>query len=222
MPRQLDIGARRREWLGQARLYFIVEARPHGDDAEPLLRAALRGGVDLVQLREKTLDDRAIVRAGRAFRRLCDAYDALFIVNDRADLAIACGADGVHLGQGDAAITSVRTLVGEEALIGVSTHSPEQIAAAEGADYIGVGPIFATPTKPGHEPVGLGLVSHAARAAPAPFFAIGGIDPSNAADVVAAGAQRLAVVRAIRDAEDPAAAAGALRATIETGAAARL
>jgi thiamine-phosphate pyrophosphorylase len=204
-------GPLRRERLRTARLYFVCDARPHGEDPEPLLRAALGGGVDIVQLREKELDRRAVERAGATFRRLCDTYSALFIVNDDPDLARACGADGVHLGQEDRAVAEARTMLGPDALIGISTHSEEQIAAAEGGDYISVGPIWETPTKEGRPAVGLELVRHAAEHATLPFYAIGGIDPSNAAQVVEAGARRLAVVRAIRDADDPAGTAMALR-----------
>jgi thiamine-phosphate pyrophosphorylase len=208
--------ARRREWLRRARLYLVCEARPGGRDPEELLRPALQGGVDVVQLREKHADDAEIVRAGRVFRRLCDAYDALFIVNDRPELAIACAADGVHVGQTDAAPADVRALVGSELLIGLSTHSPQQVEAVADADYFCVGPVYATPTKPDYEPVGLELVRHAAAHAQEPFFAIGGIDASNFGEVVRAGAERVVVVRAIRDAHDPGAAARALREGIET------
>jgi thiamine-phosphate pyrophosphorylase len=204
-------GPLRRERLRTARLYFVCDARPNGEDPEPLLRAALAGGVDIVQLREKQLDRRAIERAGATFRRLCDTYSALFLVNDDPALAISCRADGVHLGQDDVAVAEARELVGNDRLIGLSTHSREQINTAAGADYISVGPVWETPTKEGRPAVGLDLVAYAARDAPLPFYAIGGIDPGNAAEVVAAGARRLAVVRAIRDAGDPAAAAAELR-----------
>jgi thiamine-phosphate pyrophosphorylase len=206
---------RRREWLRRARLYLVCDARPGGRDPEDLLRAALQAGVDIVQLREKEADDGEIVRAGRVFRRLCDAYDALFIVNDRPELAIACAADGVHVGQNDPAPAEVRRMVGSDALIGVSTHSPEQVDAASGVDYFCVGPVHATPTKPEYEPVGLDLVRYAAAHAAVPFFAIGGIDPTNIGEVVRAGAERVAVVRAIRDAPEPGAAARALRGGID-------
>jgi thiamine-phosphate pyrophosphorylase len=203
----------RRERLRTARLYLCCEARPNGADPEPLLRAALRGGVDIMQLREKSLPRREIERAGQTFRRLCDNHSALFIVNDDPDLARACDADGVHVGQEDMGAAETRAALGPNAIIGLSTHSEEQIAASGGqpVDYISVGPIWETPTKEGRPAVGLGMISHAATDAPHPFFAIGGIDASNVAEVVAAGAQRLCVVRAIRDAADPAAAAEELR-----------
>jgi thiamine-phosphate pyrophosphorylase len=206
---------RRREWLRDARLYLVCDARPGGRDPEELLRPVLRAGVDVVQLREKSGDEREIVRAGRVFRRLCDAYDALFVVNDRPELALACAADGVHVGQDDARPAEVRRMVGADLLIGLSTHSRAQVDAVADVDYFCVGPVYATPTKPDYEPVGLDLVRYAAAHARLPFFAIGGIDPGNVGDVARAGAQRVVVVRAIRDAEDPGAAARALRERIE-------
>jgi thiamine-phosphate pyrophosphorylase len=207
------MGPLRRERLRTARLYFVCEALPRGEEPEPMLEAALSGGVDIVQLREKELDEDGIVRSARTFRRLCDTYSALFIVNDDPYLARTCDADGVHLGQDDIAAAKAREVLGPEAIIGLSTHSEEQIDAAGAApvDYISVGPIWETPTKEGRPAVGLGLVEYAAANAAHPFFAIGGIDPANAAEVVAAGARRLGAVRAIRDAERPQAAAEAMR-----------
>jgi thiamine-phosphate pyrophosphorylase len=206
---------RRREWLRRARLYLVCEARPGGRDPEEVLRPALQSGVDVVQLREKAGDESEIVRAGRVFRRLCDAYDALFIVNDRPELAIACAADGVHVGQDDPPPAEVRRMMGGDALIGLSTHSRAQVDAAAGVDYFCVGPVYPTPTKPEYEPVGLELVRYASEQASVPFFAIGGIDPGNVGEVVQAGAERVVAVRAIRDAPDPGAAARALREGIE-------
>jgi thiamine-phosphate pyrophosphorylase len=206
-------GPLRRERLRTARLYFVCDALPGGEKPEALLRAALNGGVDIVQLREKERDRQTIERSARTFRRLCDTYSALFIVNDDPYLARYCDADGVHIGQDDMPAEEVRAILGPDAIVGLSTHSEEQIAAAGDApvDYVSVGPIWETPTKEGRPGVGLGLVSHAAANAPHPFFAIGGIDPSNAGRVVEAGARRLGAVRAIRDAPDPSAAAAALR-----------
>lgn len=206
-------GPLRRERLRTARLYFVCEAMPRGEDPEALLHAALTGGADVVQLREKSLRRREVERAALTFRRLCATHSALFIVNDDPDLARACKADGVHLGQDDMPVEEARAILGPDAIIGLSTHSKEQIAAAaeRPVDYVSVGPIWETPTKEGQPGVGLELVSHAAAHASLPFFAIGGIDPSNVAEVVGAGARRLAAVRAIRDAEDPAAAAERLR-----------
>jgi thiamine-phosphate pyrophosphorylase len=200
-----------RERLRRARLYLVVEAA-----AEPVLPAALRGGVDMVQLRESA-DDEQILRAAARFRSLCDEHGALFWLNDRADLALAAGADGVHLGQEDAPVDEVRDRVGEALLIGLSTHSPEQFDAAlrSDADELSVGPVWETPTKEGRPPTGLSYVRYAAEhGGERPWFAIGGIDPGNVAEVVAAGARRIVVVRAIRDADDPEAAAAALRSAL--------
>jgi len=123
-------GPLRRERLRTARLYFVCDAQPHGADPEPLLRAALNGGVDIVQLREKSLPPREVELAALTFRRLCDTYSALFIVNDDSELAAACGADGVHVGQDDAPAAEARAALGPDAIVGLSTHSPDQIAAA--------------------------------------------------------------------------------------------
>jgi thiamine-phosphate pyrophosphorylase len=206
-------GPLRRERLRTARLYFVCDARPHGADPEPLLRAALGGGVDVIQLREKQLGRAEIERAASTFRRMADNYSALFIVNDDPDLARIVNADGVHVGQDDASVDEARATLGRDAIIGQSTHSEEQIAAAgeRDIDYFAVGPVWETPTKPGRPAVGLELVTHAAEVAKKPFFAIGGIGPLNAGQVVAAGAERMCVVRAIRDAPHPEVAAEALR-----------
>jgi thiamine-phosphate pyrophosphorylase len=191
--------------LEDARLYFVTGIVP-----ERVLAAALEGGVDVVQLREKDASGDELLAAGRLFRRLTRAAGALFVVNDSPELALRCEADGVHVGQDDLPVPEVRALVGD-LIVGLSTHSVEQIRAAEGVDYIGVGPVYATPTKAGRAPVGLELVEEAARAAALPWFAIGGIDLENVDEVVAAGASRIAVVRALRDADDPRATAQALR-----------
>ena len=205
-------GPLRRERLRTARLYFVCEARPQ-TDLETLLRAALTGGADIVQLREKELGRAEIERAAGTFRRIADTFSALFILNDDPELARACDADGVHVGQDDVSAEQARELLGEDAIVGLSTHSEEQIAASaeRPVDYISVGPIWETPTKEGRPAVGLDLIRHAAAQAPHPFFAIGGIDTGNAEEVVEAGAERLCAVRAIRDAADPAATATELR-----------
>jgi thiamine-phosphate pyrophosphorylase len=211
-------GQRRRERLRRAHLYLVIEAEP----AERVVSAALEGGVDVVQLREKSAPDGSIVDTGRRLRKLCDEHDALLIVNDRPDLAVACGADGVHVGQDDEPLDSVRATVGHELIVGISTHSPQQIedALASTADYLGVGPVYGTPTKPGVEPVSLELVRYAAaHAAAKPWFAIGGIDQDNAPAVAQAGATRIAVVRAIRDAANPRDAAYEIRNTTSPEAA---
>ena len=205
------IGALRRERLRMARLYFVCDARPGGEDPEPLLRAALDGGVDIVQLREKDGDLRTIERSAQTFRRICDTYGVPFMINDDPELAVSVRADGVHIGQDDVPVEEARRIVGKDGLIGLSTHSVEQIAAASGVDHISVGPVWETPTKAGRPAVGLELVEHAATHTTIPFFAIGGIDPDNVGEVLAAGARRICVVRAIRDAADPAAVAARLR-----------
>ena len=188
--------------LAGSRLYLVLEARPHGSEPDALLDAALRGGVDVVQLRDKELRDDELVAAAAPFRRACDAHGALFVLNDRPDLVEACAADGVHVGQDDMPAAEARALVGPERLVGLSTHSRAEMEAADGVDYIGVGTIFVTPTK-ADDAVGLELVRIAAEAARVPWFAIGGIDLGNVELVAVAGARGVAVVRAIRDADGP-------------------
>jgi thiamine-phosphate pyrophosphorylase len=202
-----------RERLRRARLYLVVEAA-----AEPVLRPAIRGGVDMVQLRDKRADDEAVLRAAAGFRSVCAEHGVLFWLNDRPDLALEAGADGVHLGQEDEPVGEVRERVGRDLLIGLSTHSPEQFDAAvrSDADQLSVGPVWETPTKEGRPAAGLEYVRYAAEhGAERPWFAIGGIHGGNVGQVVAAGARRIVVVRAIRDADDPEAAAAALRAALE-------
>jgi thiamine-phosphate pyrophosphorylase len=206
----------RRHRLAHARLYLVCDAR-----SDAFLEQALRGGVDIVQLRIKDPEsDGELLAAARRYAELCSAHDALFILNDRPDLVAAAGADGVHVGQDDTPVAEARRIVGADRLIGLSTHSPAQIdaAAATDADYIGVGPVHATPTKPGRPAVGLELVDYAAGHARTPFFAIGGIDLTNVEAVRAAGGERVAVVRALTAAEDPEAAARGLRNEVRLGA----
>ena len=209
----------RSERLRAARLYFVCDARPGGRALADLLPAVLEAGVDVFQLRDRRLADEQLIELGLSARRWCNEHGALFIVNDRPDLAAAVDADGVHVGQDDVSVQAARAIVGAERIVGLSTHSPAQIAAARGADYIGVGPLNETPTKPGRPAVGLELVRDAAAHAQVPFFAIGGITADNVAAVVAAGARRVAVVRAIAEASDPAAAARELRAAVDAAAA---
>jgi thiamine-phosphate pyrophosphorylase len=211
----------RRARLRGARLYFVCDARPHGHEPGPLLEAALRGGVDILQLRQKELGDEALVEAAVPFREAARDHGALFILNDRPDLVEHCGADGVHVGQDDTPVAEARRIAGPDAVVGLSTHTDEQVAAAFGAegderpDQVSVGPVWETPTKPGRAAAGLDLVRSAAqRDKKLPWFAIGGIDRSNIGDVIAAGAERIVVVRAIRDAADPEAAARDLRAAL--------
>jgi len=206
----------RRRRLADARLYLVCDARP-----DAFIEAALRGGVDILQLRIKQPPgDDELLAAAQGYARLCSAHGALFILNDRPDLVARAGADGVHVGQDDMPVATAREIVGSERLIGLSTHTPAQIAAGgeTDADYIGVGPVYATPTKPGRPAVGTALVAHAAEHARTPFFAIGGIDLTNVDAVRAAGAQRIAVVRALTDADDPEAIARALRGEVLLGA----
>jgi thiamine-phosphate pyrophosphorylase len=198
----------RHERLQRSLLYLVTESA----DA---VERALAGGVDVVQLRAKNASDDEVVELGRAFRALTRSAGALFVLNDRPDLAAACDADGVHVGQGDSPVAAARAALGPDRLVGLSVETPAQIAAAEGADYLGVGPVYATPTKTDVEAAGLGLVREAARSVRVPWFAIGGIDAETLDEVMAAGAHRVAVVRAVRDAPDPAEAARALRARLE-------
>ena len=200
----------------------MCEGRPNGKDPTPLLEAALAGGVDLIQLREKSeVADEKLVALSEPFRNAAEAHGALFFMNDRPDLVEACGADGVHVGQDDASVPEARAAAGDGALVGLSTHSPEQFDAAlvaEGAarpDQLSAGPVWETPTKEGRPAAGLELIEHAADSANgASWFAIGGIDELNLDEVIHAGAQRIVVVRAIRDADDPEAAARRLRARL--------
>ena len=186
--------------LGDASLYLVCEALPAAR-----LEAALRGGVGIVQLRCKDADDADVIAAGRRFASVCERFGVPLILNDRPDLVAAVGADGVHLGQDDIGVEQARELLGADRIVGLSTHSPAEIdsALAVGVDYVGVGPVHATPTKPGRPAVGIELVTYAAAHAGIPFFAIGGIDRSNLGAVLAAGAERVAVVRAITRASDP-------------------
>jgi thiamine-phosphate pyrophosphorylase len=178
-----------------------------------VLRRAIAGGVEVVQLRDKRLSDAELAEAVRAAHAICAQEGVLLIVNDRPGVALAAGADGVHVGQEDTPVAQVRELVGPDVLIGLSTHAPAEIdhAGVADVDYVGVGPVYATPTKPGRPAVGLELVRYAAGHSRLPFFAIGGIDAGNVAAAIGAGARRVAVVRAIADAADPEQAARTLR-----------
>jgi thiamine-phosphate pyrophosphorylase len=212
----------RRRTLEAARLYFVCEARPEGKDPSPLLEAAIRGGVDVIQMREKAPRcAEELIAFSEPFRRVARDHGALFFLNDEPGLVEACGADGVHVGQDDPPVAEARAEAGATALVGLSTHSPEQFDAAVAAesaarpDQISIGPVWETPTKKGRPATGLELVAHAVeRDADVAWFAIGGIELGNVAEVVAAGARRIVVVRAIRDAEDAGAAARALRAAL--------
>ncbi|MFZ9148139.1 thiamine phosphate synthase [Vulcanococcus sp.] len=213
--RAMGGGSERRERLRACNLYLVTSPSPR---LEAVVAAALDGGVRLVQYRAKEgslapdgqpITDAVRLQQARALRDLCSRAGALFLVNDRIDIALAVDADGVHLGQGDLPPSLARQLLGPEKLIGRSTHAISQLrqAVADGCDYVGVGPVNATPTKPGREPVGLEYVRQAATESPIPFFAIGGIDGQSLPAVQASGGTRVAVVRAITEAADPAAAA---------------
>jgi thiamine-phosphate pyrophosphorylase len=206
----------RHERLARARLYLCTGIRDGGAELEVFLDAVLGGGVDVVQMRDKTADEDAQRTAGSVFRKAADHHGALFIVNDRPDLAIACEADGVHLGQEDVPPAAARALLGPDLLIGRSTHSPREFteATTEPVDYLGVGPVHPTPTKPGRTGVGLGYVRFAADHAAVPFFVTGGMDARTIPDVVQAGATRVVVVRALTEAPDPARVAKELRALL--------
>jgi thiamine-phosphate pyrophosphorylase len=206
--------------LAAARLYLVTGAEPAHGDLPDLLRAAAAGGVDVVQLREKDLPDEDLASVAHAARILCDVLDVVFVVNDRPYVALEVGAHGVHVGQDDMPPERVRELVGDEMLIGLSTHAPGEVDAADPGliDYIGVGPVHETPTKPGRPAVGTELVRYAASHARVPFFAIGGLDCANVGEVLDAGASRICVLRAIGDAADPRAAAAELVAAIDGAA----
>ncbi len=193
--------------LADARLYLCTDAREERGDLEDFLHAALAGGVDIVQLRDKTLDVARELELQSLVARVASEHGALFAVNDRADVAGLTAAPVVHMGQGDLPTAAVRSLLGDVPVLGRSTHSVEQAAAAgadPGVDYFCVGPVWATPTKPGRAAVGLDLVRQVAASKPVkPWFAIGGVDASLLDDVLDAGAERVVVVRAITQAADP-------------------
>lgn len=199
-----------RQQLAKARTYLVTS--PHEQLLE-VVEAALKGGIDIVQYREKSADDEVRLELAGKIKALCHQYRALFIVNDRVDIAAAVGADGVHLGQQDLPMAAARQILGPLPLVGRSTTSPAEMARAidEGADYIGVGPVYATPTKPGKAAAGYEYVRYALENAPMPWFAIGGIDLTNVGAVKEAGAPGIAIVRAIMAADNPTEAAQAFK-----------
>lgn len=207
--------------LREAQLYFVCDARSSERDLDRLLEAALAGGADLIQLRDKEADERALVGAAAHFREAADRHRAIFILNDRPELAAEVGADGVHLGQDDPSIAAAREAVGPDAVVGLSTHRIDQLEAAHSPDpalrpdYLSVGPVWETPTKPGRPAAGLDYLRAAAERSRIPCFAIGSIDPGNLDQVLDAGAERVVVVRAIRDAAEPREVAAELRARIQ-------
>jgi thiamine-phosphate pyrophosphorylase len=205
----------RRQRLRDARLYFVADR----GGMERALDAALAGGADLFQLRDKDASDEDLLAAAETARDRCRAAGALFVLNDRPDLAVACGADGVHVGQDDTPVARAREIVGHDLIVGLSTHSMKQAQAGcrSGADYIAVGPVHATPTKEGRPAIGVEPIRYAAAHVSVPWFAIGGIDAKTVGDVVRAGARRIVVVRALADAEDPEAVARDLRSRMNGG-----
>jgi len=204
----LSAGAVRRARLAEARVYLVCDAREQQGDLEAFLDAVLGAGVDIVQLREKEAEAGDLLRWARVFKAAADRYGALFVVNDRPDVAVAAEADGVHLGQNDMPAAVARRIVGPHLLIGLSTHAEREFDGADTeADYLCVGPVRETPTKPGRVATGFDFVSFAARRAaenPRPWFAIGGLDAAVLPSVVAAGATRVAIVRAVTEAREPA------------------
>jgi thiamine-phosphate pyrophosphorylase len=219
-----------------ARLYLCTDARHDRGDFAEFVEAAFAGGVDIIQLRDKNIEAAEELELLTVLQAAAARHGRLWAVNDRADIAMLSGAPVFHIGQKDLPVASARTLLGAGAVVGLSTHTTEQIEGAirlsssvsadDGLDYFCVGPVWATPTKPGRSAVGLDLVRYAADAVAAtgtqaalPWFAIGGIDLDNVEQVVAAGASRIVVVRAITEAADPAAAARALLAALDAGAA---
>ncbi len=211
-------GAALRDRLADARLYLCVDSRRERGDLAEFADAVLAGGVDIVQLREKGIEARDELAALEILAAACERHGALLAVNDRADVALAAGAHVLHLGQDDLPVTWARRVVGDEVVIGRSTHDAAQsdAAAAEpGVDYFCTGPCWPTPTKPGRPAPGLDLVRHTASGGTArPWFAIGGIDEQRLDAVLDAGASRVVVVRVLTDADDPRATAERLAARL--------
>jgi len=200
--------------LSDRRLYLCTPDRP---DLAAFLAACIEGGVDVVQLRDKHLEARALLGCARVAAEVCADLGVPFVLNDRPDLALEVGADGVHVGQDDAPPALARRILGPDALVGLSTHAPHELdaAAAEPADYLSVGPVVPTPTKPGRPGTGLGYVAEAAVRAKVPWFVTGGVSPDTVPAMVAAGARRFVVVRWLTEADDPRVAARALATTID-------
>jgi thiamine-phosphate pyrophosphorylase len=200
--------------LHDRRLYLCTPDRP---DLERFLAACIRGGVDVVQLREKELDARPLLARARLALRVCRGLGVPFVLNDRPDLALEVGADGVHVGQDDAPPALARRLLGDRAVVGLSTHAPAELDAAAGepVDYVSVGPVVPTPTKPGRPGTGPEYVRYAASSAGVPWFVTGGATPETVRPLVEAGARRFVVVRWLTESTDPEGAARALRSAID-------
>jgi thiamine-phosphate pyrophosphorylase len=217
VERAVLLGAESRDRLKDVGLYVIVSTAGCRGDIEAVVRGALEGGAQAIQLREKDLADRALLDLARAVRRWTRQADALFIMNDRPDVARLSDADGVHVGQDELSVKDARRIVGPDRLVGVSTHDLDQVRRAvfDGADYLGVGPVFPSVTKQFSELAGLEFVREAVKETTLPAFAIGGITPENVGEVLRAGAERVAVSAAVCAAEDPAAAARGLRQRLQ-------
>jgi thiamine-phosphate pyrophosphorylase len=200
--------------LGDRRLYLCTADR---QDLAPFLTACITGGVDVVQLRDKVLDARPLLERARVAAAVCADHGVPFVLNDRPDLALECGADGVHVGQDDAPPSLARRILGPDAIVGFSTHAPAELDAAgpEPADYVSVGPVSATPTKPGRPGTGIDYLRYAARTATRPWFVTGGVTPDTLPAMLEAGARRFVVVRWLTEAADPQTAARALRQVID-------
>jgi thiamine-phosphate pyrophosphorylase len=200
--------------LDGRRLYLCTADRP---DLATFLDACLAGGVDLVQLRDKHLDARPLLDRARVAAAVCRDHGVPFILNDRPDLALEAGADGVHVGQDDAPSALARRVLGPDAIVGLSTHAPAELDAAAGepVDYLSAGPVAPTPTKPGRPGTGLAYLRYAAGVATRPWFVTGGVTPVTVGDMVAAGARRFVVVRWLTESDDPRTAAHALRQAID-------
>lgn len=203
-----------RDRLAASHLLLVTDPRPNLTER---VEAAVRGGVDAVQLRDKQASREELLPLAVELREICERHNALFTVNDDAELARLSGAAGVHLGQDDGPISAAREVLGGDAIVGRSAGTLDEVleAVQDGADYLGVGAVYATPTKPEGDVAGLPLIRELAAAGiPVPWFAIGGVTLETAPEVAAAGAPAFAVVRAILDAEDPETAAGRLRACL--------
>ena len=203
----VDVAARR--------LYLCTPDRP---DLADFLAACLAGGVDVVQLRDKVLEARPLLERARLAAAVCHDHGVPFVLNDRPDLALECGADGVHVGQDDAPVSLARRILGPEAVVGLSTHAPEELAAAAGeaVTYISAGPVEATPTKPGRPGTGMAYVSQASARSSVPVFVTGGVTPARIPALVEAGVRHFVVVRYLTEASDPGRAARDLRDAIDT------
>jgi thiamine-phosphate pyrophosphorylase len=208
------LGAAVADPVGGRRLYLCTGDRP---DLASFLAACILGGVDLVQLRDKQLDALPVLRRAEVAIAVCQEAGVPFILNDRPDLALACGADGVHVGQDDVPPWVARQILGPEAIVGRSTHASVELLVAlrEPVDYLSAGPVSPTPTKPGRPGTGLGYLTEAARHATVPWFVTGGVTPSTVGAMIEAGARRFVVVRYLTEASDPEEAARRLRTAID-------